>query len=410
MPIGTKKLNELFGPLVGQTLRWGSTESLVALAASIMGGVGGGLDADTLSELVRGYGRHMPARNRLPIKPMLIMSYDDGPIEDYTKAFPVHQDLGVPAEVCVNNFSLNTEGHLTTEHLLEMQESGWEVVSHGYNHLGLGIRSVSGLSEGSTTLRSANTPALTPAPYELLVFHQDPSPYAGEREETVTVVSTEIDSEGYLILHLDRPLQYSYTGHGAIRLSDRQLEIEIVQSQEELLEMGLEVTHFTYPFNASAPWSRRLVSRYYNSARSGGYLNPDPTSEDFFLQTFRLGSTGEVVRMSEAQIDAYLDDLAGRRGIDIIFEHTWGVYFSETKLRYLLEGALDRGIEVTTRSRMLERYGNLLEIGDVMGGPPAGEMWIKEQPYLVISKFGKVFSSGHSLPEIMEHIKTYFKD
>src|SRR5690606_37776471 len=111
------------------------------------------------------------------------------------------------------------------------------------------------------------------------------------------------------------------TGHGAIRLSDRQLEIEIVQSQEELLEMGLEVTHFTYPFNASSPWSRRLVSRYYNSARSGGYLNPDPTSEGFFLQTFRLGSTGEVVRLSEAQIDAYLDDLAGRRGIDFIFEH-----------------------------------------------------------------------------------------
>ena len=70
-------------------------------------------------------------------KPVLL-TFDDGYENNYTELFPILRDYNVKATVFVVARTLDTDNHLTTAQLQEMQESGLvSIQSHSYSHSNL---------------------------------------------------------------------------------------------------------------------------------------------------------------------------------------------------------------------------------------------------------------------------------
>lgn len=70
-----------------------------------------------------------------PSAPAVTVMFDDAEDNHYTKAFPVMEQYGLKGSLAVPSGLLNTEGYLTSDELTEMHNSGWDVVSHGVNHV-----------------------------------------------------------------------------------------------------------------------------------------------------------------------------------------------------------------------------------------------------------------------------------
>lgn len=365
------------------------------------------LDKAVLKRLAFDMASHTSVRAN-DMKPTLIISYDDSAQEDYTLAFPIHQSHNVPAEVnAISGFMLGQSGYLpddgtklplTQEQALEMQAAGWEFTTHGRNHLMLGRQNLSApsfIGGNKVYIPSDVAHRWTHTfPYSILIsthIHiQNPL------SETNTVVSYGTDETGTYLL-LSNPLQNN--GYAFIRLSDEQIEDEIKGSIDDLTDMGLYVKHHSAAYNSSNWAARRIIRKYCLSSRRG---DPRavmiPNSENVF-PTYKLGCFVEYTSKNESFLDAWLDDISSQNGLAIMMEHTWRPGFSTSGLDYIITGAKATGIDITTRTEALKRFGNLLELGD----PFAGEVTFEnDQPYFVVDRNGNVFENISDLSDLLK--------
>ncbi|WP_449289503.1 polysaccharide deacetylase family protein [Natronococcus jeotgali] len=64
---------------------------------------------------------------------MLVFTYDDSPLEDYTLAYEVHQEYGAPGcTAACPGLMEERDAYLDPAQLREMQDDGWGVLSHTY--------------------------------------------------------------------------------------------------------------------------------------------------------------------------------------------------------------------------------------------------------------------------------------
>jgi peptidoglycan/xylan/chitin deacetylase (PgdA/CDA1 family) len=73
---------------------------------------------------------------QLPPHPILI-TFDDGHVDNYTNAFPIMQKYGFTGVLYIVGNYLGTNGYMDREQILEMYKAGWEVGSHTMNHYDL---------------------------------------------------------------------------------------------------------------------------------------------------------------------------------------------------------------------------------------------------------------------------------
>jgi peptidoglycan/xylan/chitin deacetylase (PgdA/CDA1 family) len=75
----------------------------------------------------------------LPVKP-IVLTFDDGNDNTYTRAFPVLQKYGFTGTAyLVHNF-IGAAGFMTKAQILELYEAGWEIGSHSLSHVDLTTR------------------------------------------------------------------------------------------------------------------------------------------------------------------------------------------------------------------------------------------------------------------------------
>jgi peptidoglycan/xylan/chitin deacetylase (PgdA/CDA1 family) len=72
----------------------------------------------------------------LPPRPMLI-TFDDGHLNNYTTAFPIMQKYGFTGILYIVGNYIGVDDYLNAEQIKEMSAAGWEIGSHTMNHLDL---------------------------------------------------------------------------------------------------------------------------------------------------------------------------------------------------------------------------------------------------------------------------------
>lgn len=76
---------------------------------------------------------------------MVTLSFDDGLRGVYEYTFPVLRRLGLPgvAAIIVEQMESDNDDYMRAEEVMELQDAGWEIASHGYSH-----RRISDIPEG----------------------------------------------------------------------------------------------------------------------------------------------------------------------------------------------------------------------------------------------------------------------
>jgi peptidoglycan/xylan/chitin deacetylase (PgdA/CDA1 family) len=72
----------------------------------------------------------------LPPKPIII-TFDDGNVDNFDIAFPIMQSYGLTGTAYIVANRLGSEGYLSVEQLEQMVHAGWEIGSHSMTHADL---------------------------------------------------------------------------------------------------------------------------------------------------------------------------------------------------------------------------------------------------------------------------------
>lgn len=180
-----------------------------------------------------------------------------------------------------------------------------------------------------------------------------------EAQSEIAFVTNVGKDENGFHLELASPLKKSYPPGAEVRLSDNEYLSEIKGSLDDLRELGFDVKHFTYPYNANDETTRELVSKYYESARASGGLDGHirgvhiPNKP---LNIYALYSTG-IDMASEGDILAILEETLNNDALSIVYIHSDRT--TERRIRYLINTAIEKGIDIITRSEVLEYFKNI---------------------------------------------------
>jgi peptidoglycan/xylan/chitin deacetylase (PgdA/CDA1 family) len=69
----------------------------------------------------------------LPPRPIII-TFDDGNLDNYTVAFPIMQKYGFTGVLYIPYYFIDTENYMSIDQIKEMAAAGWEVGSHSLTH------------------------------------------------------------------------------------------------------------------------------------------------------------------------------------------------------------------------------------------------------------------------------------
>lgn len=284
----------------------------------------------------------------------VVFVYDDGPMEDYTQAFPAHQAFDAPATTgivteWIGREDFNGTDWMDVEQLEELEAAGWEIASHTTEH------TVVGTFELVEDVEPSDDRV-----YPEQINHgswrsRDLEITDGETTVARTVLGYDEDDTGRYI-ELDDSLGESFaSGETVTRFGEEAMHESLGESKRELESLGFEIDTFLAPYDNFDDYSREFASEYYMgiaNAEHGSRVNDpdgfDPlyTERDYFIEF----TTPDAVT-------ADLDEIADRGALGVIGAHTFKEEVTEEGIYETLERVDERGIEVMTLREAIERYG-----------------------------------------------------
>ncbi len=284
----------------------------------------------------------------------LSIIYDDGPIEDF-EMFQVHEEYGAPGCTAACPGLMNSsEEWLSTGHLQEMYDAGWEVMSHTIDHRALGeVPIAEDIEEGDTQIYADTN---TQGRFEgdpLVIFDED-----GNEAEATVAGNGEDDTGQYI--ELEEPIGESFTAAYTtrVRYTDEFTEEIVADSQSQLEEMVGEgqVTGWIYTYERADGLVGDIVPEYYDSAprRDGaGGLNPEHDPDPHGLSRRYM----ETDHMDDDDIEQFLDNVANEPDYGILAGHSQYDTMTTDRIDFVLEQASERDIEVVTVQEALDIFG-----------------------------------------------------
>lgn len=292
-----------------------------------------------------------PAYNR----GYLVIESDDGYARQYTHWYHIFKqksqkyysqwanDNTVIGCSAINSTSIGATNMLTIAEILEMQDYGCEMISHGRYHTGLGVYLVTSQAAAGQKRIDVNVgnEIRTKAGYAYTITD-------GVNSESIVPVTINIDH----ILVKDN-LQHTYGIDSTIQLTDESAEDLLQGCIDDLTALGVKVQNHVYAYHSGSGirYSEKAlewVGQYFISGR-GQYGLVDPKTAD--LRNLKCYSEDIV---EKEDIDTYLDEVALNNWLMIYYGHSGTSSVSLGKLKYLIDGALSRGIRITTRIKALK--------------------------------------------------------
>nr|WP_241430853.1 polysaccharide deacetylase family protein [Halalkalicoccus jeotgali] len=281
----------------------------------------------------------------LPENGAVVFVYDDGPMKDYTQAFPAHQAFDAPATTGIITSRIGLQDYngydwMDVEQLEELEAAGWEIASHTTEH------SVVGTYE---LVEDADPADNRVYPEEIRHGYwksKDLEITDGETTVTRTIVGYDEDDVGKYI-ELDESIGESFMrGETVTRFGEEAMHEALGESKQKLEDLGFEVDSFLAPYDNFDDYSRKFASEYYSSianAEHGSRINyPDEfdpfyTHRDYFIEF-----------SSPDSVKADLDKIAEQGLLGVLGAHTYKEEVTEERIYETLEWVDERGIEVLT--------------------------------------------------------------
>ncbi|OIB56956.1 polysaccharide deacetylase family protein [Natrialba sp. SSL1] len=271
--------------------------------------------------------------------------YDDGPIEDYEQAFPVHQEFDAPASAgivseWIGREDFNGTDWMTVEQIAELEDAGWEIMSHTTAHTALGAFDLVEDADPDDT-------RVYPEQRNHGFHHgHDVEITDGETSVRRTVVDSDTDDTGGY-LEFDEPLGESFAAGEAVeRYPEDVMDDFLGRSKRELEDHGFEIDTLLAPYDIVDDWAIDHSREYYDGIANvnPGSMHNDPdtfdpfdTNRDYFIEF----TTPE-------QVQSELDQLAAEEGLGIIGAHTFKEEVTADRIRETLEWIEERDLEVVT--------------------------------------------------------------
>ena len=288
----------------------------------------------------------------------LVIESDDGNYGDYTHwyqkikilAEKYSQWANSKAVTCcfnINSGTIGKRGKLNLQQLMTIYNSGMEIMAHGRHHVGLGQLTltrpaVSGdtkiyVGDLTNTGVQRNQEAGYIYTYRL---------YDENKEEIVTLTGYNTDENSLLV----QPLNNSYAAGAKLQISAASMEQLVQGCINDLRAWGIEVKNFTFPYHAGSyydpyPEAVDYVSQWFDSCR-GNYDNTNVLDS---INWSNLASMPIRVYTPFTMIDRLLDQTVNNNLLMIAFGHGETSDEIQSRLEYLIDGAMSRGIRILQR-------------------------------------------------------------
>ncbi|WP_339104283.1 polysaccharide deacetylase family protein [Haloterrigena salinisoli] len=276
----------------------------------------------------------------------VVITYDDAPLQDYTQAFPVHQEFDAPATIGVVTDSLTRDRDdgvrwMNVDQLSILQSHGWEIASHTTSHADLDqARLTEDIVPGDDRIYPTRTTHADPAEKSLEITD-------GEKSVTRTVLGGGTDGTGSYI-QLDEEINQSFDAESTVeRYTSSEMNHFLGDSKAILEEEGFTVDTLIAPYDAFGEWVRRHAKQYYIGV-ANAYVTRGRVNSPIDFDPFETKRGYFIEETSRDVIEDDLDEIARNGSLGIFAAHTEKDVVSPEEIRTTLEMIDDRGIEVLT--------------------------------------------------------------
>lgn len=286
---------------------------------------------------------------------MVVFAYDDATIEDYTTTYPVHERYDVPACIAAcPDLVQSSEDFLDPNHVGELHDAGWEVMSHTNRHRSVGrILLESDAEVGHDRIYVQANRHGDHVGDPLVLFD-------GERTVEATVAGKGSDDEGqYIRLEepIDQPLDATNSAY--VRYTESFLRTILADSKRRIEDWGVDVTGFVYPYGRTDGLAESLVPEYYDAVpnyRTGvGGLNPIDDLEPTRLHRRYI----ETDRSTPEEIEEFMATVASEDVLGIVGGHSEYDTLPAERIEFTIETALDHDLRIVTLQDALTELGYL---------------------------------------------------
>lgn len=288
---------------------------------------------------------------------MLVLIYDDGHLEDYTEALPLHQEFDAPGCVAACPGLIGTdERWLTREQLDEIYDAGWEIMSHSIEHRALGEIPIQSDAIAGDTHIHVQSHRHGQFPGDPLLIFDNTS----EVTATVEGIATE-NGESYLVL--EEPLEEDVlvAEDPWVRYTDEFTEWVLEESRDQLESWGYPVTAYVHPYNRYDGFVSEVLPEYYDAVPNAGRAPSQiPISN---VDPYHIGrATFETDRMTDEEVTAFIDAIAEDEVFGVLYGHTGYDTLPPERIEHTLEVAADRDVSVVTLQEALVELDILQEM------------------------------------------------
>ncbi|MEY7851009.1 polysaccharide deacetylase family protein [Natrarchaeobius sp. A-rgal3] len=275
----------------------------------------------------------------------VVFVYDDGPIEDYEQAFPIHQEFDAPATVgivteWIGREDFNGTDWMAVDHLEELADTGWEISSHTTAHTALGaFELVEDAAPEDTRIYPEQRNHGFHHGYDVEITDGD------ERVRRTVVGSDTDDVGGYL--EFDEPLETSFAaGETVERYPEDVMREFLGESKRELEALGFEVDTLLAPYDVVDERTIDIAREYYDGISNvyPGSMSNDPATFD----PFETNRDYFVEFTTREEVQAELDRIAEEEALGILGAHTFKEEVTTERIRETLEWVEERDLEVVT--------------------------------------------------------------
>ncbi|RBI61597.1 polysaccharide deacetylase [halophilic archaeon] len=287
----------------------------------------------------------------------VVFTYDDGPVEDYTHTYrKAHRKEGVPGCSAVPSAYVGNDGTLDAARLRELEDEGWEIMSHSVHHRALGDIAVTRDVAPDDRRLYVRTNHHGDRPGDDVVVTD------GSASTTVTVAGKGEDERGEFVT-LRSPVGRSFAADDGVieRYTDEILRSALGDSKAQLEDLGLTVTNVVMPYGGYGERTQELAGEYYTAVANGGlaiggraqvHRPDDVTLPHLSRAMFRRG------KMTKADLGAFLDRVVDADGLGILGGHSWWQErLPPERVRMAIRMAKDRDLDVVTLREALDDLG-----------------------------------------------------